>query len=191
MAASDTSNTVANQAIMLCGDNQTPVQGLAPNFDSSTTGKILQKIYAPAVATVSRQWGWDLARNEVALVATGNTPPLGYAFEYAYPSNGIEVWQLVPQTQADVNNPLPVNWNVGNAVVSSAQVKVIWTNLANAQAIYNNNPNEGTWDALFREAVVRLLASELAMAGVGRPTTAQAMLESGGAFETLGESRPD
>lgn len=186
-----TSNDVANEALQLIGNNQAPVQGNAPTFDNSTAGKALQKLYAPAVATVQRQWGWDASRNIVQLTATGNTPPLGYAFEYAYPPNGIEVWQLVPAAFADVNNPLPVNWTVGNNLVASVQTKVIWTNLATAQATYNNNPNESTWDPLFREAVVRLLASELSIATEGKPDTAQLNLQSGSAFEALGEARPD
>lgn len=186
-----TSTDVANQAIFLIGDNQPAVTGVAPTFDNSAAGQALQKLYAPAVATVARQWGWDLARATVALSPTGNAPPIGWTQEYLYPPNGIELWQLIPQTIADPNNPLPVNWNVGNAVVSGSQVKVIWTNLANAQATYNNNPNENTWDPLFREAVVRLLASELAMAIAGRPDTAEALLQSGSAFETIGEARPD
>lgn len=186
-----TSNDIANQAIMYIGDNQPPVTGLAPNFDTSTAGLALARFYAPVVATVARQWGWDLARAAVALALTGNAAPQGWTYEYAYPPNGIELWQLIPPAPADVNNPLPVNWNVGNAVVAGSQAKVIWTNLQNALAVYNNNPNENTWDPLFREAVVRLLASVLAMAIAGKPDTAQTMLESGSAFESIGEGRPD
>lgn len=186
-----TSNDLANQALQLVGDNQPAVTGQSPTFDSSTAGKALQKLYPACVATVQRQWGWDASRNVVALSTTGNTPPFGYAFEYTYPSNGIEVWQLLPATITDPNNPLPVNWTVGNALVSSVQTKVIWTNLASAQAAYNNNPSEATWDPLFREAVVRLLASELSIALEGKPDTAQLNLQSGSAFETLAEARPD
>ncbi len=187
-----TSNDIANEAIVLIGDDQPFVQGVAPTFDNSAAGKALQKLYAPCVATVQRQFGWDASRNAVALTLTGNTPPMpGWAVEYAYPSNGIEVWQLMPQTLTDPNNPLPVNWDVGNNQVGGNQTKVIWTNLANAQAIYNNNPTEAVWDALFREAVVRLLASELAIALAGKPDTAQGLLESGAAFGNLGEQRPD
>jgi len=185
-----TSNDVANEALIQLGDDQPFVTGQNPTWDNSTAGKALQKIYGPAVATVQRQWGWDASRNAVTLTATGNTPPLGYSFEYPYPSNGIELWQLIPATP-DPNNPLPVNWTVGNAIVSGTQTKVIWTNQATPTAIYNNNPSEATWDPLFREAVVRLLASELAMALAGRPDFSQSALESGAAFESLGETRPD
>lgn len=186
------SNAIANQAILYMGGNQPFVQGQAPTFDNSTAGKALQKLYAPCVATVQRQWGWDASRNTAALVPTGNTPPLpGYSEEYAYPPNGIEVWQLVPPEPADPNNPLPINWSVGNNLVDKVQTKVIWTNLENALATYNNNPSEATWDPLFREAVVRLLASELAMAIAGKPDAAEAFLQSGAAFEQAGEARSD
>lgn len=186
-----TSNDIANQAIQLIGDNMPPVSGFAPTFDSSPAGVALAQLYGPAVATVAREWGWDFARNSVALAATGNAAPLGWLFEYAYPTNGIELWQLVPPVLTDANNPQPINWDVGNNIVAGNQKKVIWTNLAGALAIYNNNPSEATWDPLFREAVVRLLASELAMAIPGKPDTAGMLLESGAAFESLGEGRPD
>lgn len=187
-----TSNDVANEAIVLIGDDQPFVNGVAPTFDNSAAGKALQKLYAPCVATVQRQFGWDASRNAVALTASGNTPAMpGWAYEFLYPSNGIEVWQLMPATLTDPNNPLPVNWDVGNNLVSGTQTKVIWTNLQNAQAIYNNNPSENTWDALFRESVVRLLASELAIALAGKPDTSQLLLDSGAAFGNLGEQRPD
>jgi hypothetical protein len=187
-----TSNTIANQALVLAADNVPAVQGNAPTFDQSTAGIALQNLYAPTVATVARQWGWDLGRASVALALSGNVAPAGWAFEYSYPSNGIQVWQLFPTPPfADANNPLPVTWSVGNAVVAGTQSKVIWSNLANAQANYNNNPSEATWDALFREAVVRLLANCLAFAIAGRPDSAQALLESYSGFESLGEARPD
>jgi len=186
-----TSNDIANQAIQLIGDNQPLVTGVAPNFDSSTAGVALSKLYGPVVETVGRQFAWDMARNTIALTLSGNTPPFPWSFEYLYPTHGIEVWQIHPQNIGDVNNPLPYNWNIANAIVSGQQQRVIWSNLADAYATYNNNPNENTWDALFREAVVRLLASELAMAVAGKPDVAQSYLETGGAFESIGEARED
>jgi hypothetical protein len=186
-----TSNDIANQAIQLIGDNQPLVTGQAPSFDSSTAGIALSKLYVPCVQTVARQFAWDMARNTIALTLSGNTPPFPWTFEYLYPTNGIEVWQVHPNNLGDVNNPLPLNWSIANAVVGGQQQRVVWSNLASAYATYNNNPNENTWDSLFREAVVRLLASELSMAVAGKPDAAQSYLESGGAFETIGEARED
>jgi hypothetical protein len=140
---------------------------------------------------VGRQFAWDMARNTVALTLSGNPAPFPWSFEYLYPTNGIEVWQIHPNVVADANNPLPQSWNIGNAVVAGQQQRVVWANLAAAYCTYNNNPNENTWDSLFREAVVRLLASELSMALAGKPDAAEGYLQSGAAFETIGEARED
>jgi len=186
-----TSQIVANNALQLIGDNQPLVSAGAPNFDQSPAGVALQQLYAPTVATVMRQFGWDMARNTQPLVATGNVAPFPWGHEYTYPANCLEVLQVLPPSVTDPNNPLPANWSVGNDVVSGAQVKVIFSNLAAALVVYNNGPAENTWDPLFTEAVVRMLASKLSMAIGGRSDTAQALLQSGSAMEQIAESRGD
>lgn len=189
MPTTDTPTTIVNSAILLMGGDQAPITGVAPNFDNSIAGKAAANLYGPCVATVGREFGWDFARNIVALTATGNTVPLPWTFEYLYPGNGVQVWQLLPATLVDPNNPLPINWTIGNTLVSSVQTKVIWTNQASAQAAYNNNPLPSTWDPGFREAVVRLLASEMAMAIAGKPDSSENLLQSGASFETIAEGR--
>jgi len=184
-----TSTDIANQAIMLIGDNQPPVTGIAPNFDTSTAGLALAQLYSPCVQTVGRQFGWDFSRNTVALTLTTNTPPVPWTYEYLYPSNGVQIRQLLPATIIDQYNPLPINWAVANNLVSAVPTRVIQTNLQNAVAVYSNQPNENTWDALFRETVVRLLASELAQAIGGRPDTSRDLLSSAEQFEQFGEGR--
>lgn len=185
-----TSTDIVNQAIQLIGDNQPLVTGVAPNFDTSPAGVAAASLYMPCVQTVGRQFGWDFSRNTFALQPSGNAAPYPWAREYLYPGNGVQVWQLIPTAPApDLNNPLPVNWVVANAIVGANQAKVIQCDLINPLAVYNNTPTESTWDPLFREAVVRLLSSELAMALEGKPDTAAAMLESGARFEAAGEQR--
>ena len=184
-----TSNDIANEAIFLIGDNQPAVSGYAPSFDNSAAGQALQKLYAPCVATVMRQFGYDRARAQAALSLTGNTAPYPFSYEYAYPAGCVQIWQLMPASLPDINNPLPQNWTVGNNIVATVQQPVIWTNLASAMAWFNNNPGENTWDALMREAIVRLLASELCLALEGKPDLSQSFLETGGAFQSLSETR--
>ena len=184
-----TSLSVANQAISLIGNNIPQVTGSAPNFDGSVAGIALQTLYPNCVRTVAKEHAWDFAREVAALTTSGNAAPMGWAFEYLYPGSVVEILQLLDPSNTDLNNPLPSNWMVGNAIVSATQTKVIWTNVASATAVMNNAPVEATWDAGFQEAVVRLLASELAQALFGRPDTAQSYLDSGGAFESLAESR--
>ncbi len=193
-----TSTDIVNQAIQLIGDDQPLVTGTAPGFDSSVAGKAAAQLYGLCVRAVGRQFGWDFARNQVTLTLTANVAPLGYAHEYAYPMFGgqvaIQIWQILPDLTAagvDLNNPVPVNWTVGNAIVSAVQSKVIWTNVAAARALCNNNPSEATWDPLFQQSVVRLLASSMAMAIAGKPDVAESMLNSGSAFESIGETRQD
>lgn len=184
-----TAADVANEALMQMGGNQPLVTGVAPTFDDSTAGKALQRLYVPCVQFVGRQFGWDFARAAVALVLSGNVAPFGWAYEYLYPTGGVQVWQITPATIADPFNPAPVNWVVGNAVVGSTQKKVIWSSVAAASAYYNNSPTEDTWDAGFRQAVVRLLASELSLAIGGNPQASQVLLQSAGSMEQLAEGR--
>jgi hypothetical protein len=185
-----TATDIVNQSVWLIGDDVPPVTGTYPNFDGSKAGKAAAILYPLTVRAVARQFGWDFARSLVSLVLTGNAAPLGFSYEYTYPGNGVEVWQLMPpQPLADPNNPVPVDWTVGNTLVADVQTKVIWSNQQDAVAAYNNVPTENTWDSLFQQAVVRLLASAMAMALKGKPDIAAAMLESGSAFESLGETR--
>lgn len=74
---------------------------------------------------------------------------------------------------------------------TSTQQKVIWTNIQDALGTITNQPAVSTWDPLFTESVVRLLASELALALSGKPETSQAQVDLAGAFEKAGEQRVD
>lgn len=182
---------IVNQSVYMIGNDIPPVTGVSPTFDDSVAGKAARLLYPLTVRAVGRQFGWDFGRAVVTLALSGNPAPLGYSYEYIYPGNGVQIWQLMPTIFTDLNNPIPVNWTVGNALVNNVQTKVIWSSLQNAQAAYNNNPTVDTWDPIFQQAVVRLLASAMAMAVAGKPDVAAGMLESGGAFEAIGESRQD
>lgn len=186
-----TPNDVVNQALQMSGNNQSPVTGQAPLFDSTPAGIAAARLYTPCVATVARQYEWDFARQQIVLAASGRTPPPGWSFEYLYPTNGIEIWQIVPTAIGDPNNPLPTNWVEANALIGSpaSQVRVIWTNVGGAQALFNNNPGPDVWDPLFRESVARLLASEFAIALSGRPETSSSLLQSAGAFVEIAKTR--
>src|ERR1700722_13862109 len=106
----NTSNSVANQAISLMGNNTPPVTGFAPTFDSPPAGVALATLYNPTVQAVGRMYGWDFARRVLAATLTVNNPSVvwpGFPFEYLYPPFAIELWQLVNPAQTDVNDPLP------------------------------------------------------------------------------------
>lgn len=185
-----TSTDIVNQAIQLIGDDQPPVTGTAPTFDSSPAGQAAAKLYVACVATVTRQFAWDFARSVITLNLNGGGGGVyPWTYEFVYPASAVEVLQLMDTGETDHNNPAPKDWSVGN----QSSVKVIWTNIGptGIQAVILNTPNENLWDAIFRESVVRLLASELAIALEGRPDTAR---DQGGAYErfsNLGTTRQD
>lgn len=113
-----TSADIVNRALQLIGgyNNDGPVTGDPPAFDGTAEGIAAGTLYTSVVQTIARQSGWDFSRNAVALTDTTGTPPLGFAKEYYYPSNGIQIRQLIPATITDPNNPLPIRWTVGNVV---------------------------------------------------------------------------
>lgn len=186
-----TATDIANQALQLVGDNQPAITGNYPNFDDSTAGVAARNLYGPTVATVGRQFAWDFARTTEDLVLSGNPAPFPWDYEYLYPANCIQLWQIAPATLADPNNPLPTTWSVANNLVAGTQTKVVQTNVANAQAIFNNNPAPSTWDPGFREAVVNLLARCFALALAGRPDMAESLLSAAGTFTGIAIKRTD
>ena len=187
--AAPSATDIVNQAILYIGDNQKPVTGSYPNFDSSVAGVVASILYAPCVQTVMKQYGWDFGRTVKALTASGNAAPLPWSQEYLYPADGLEIRQLLPPSLSDPNNPAPIEWTIANVLVSAVPTKIIWTNQATASAVYSNFPPPSVWDVGFREAVARLLASEMAMAISGKPDVSEKTLESAGAFEGAGEAR--
>lgn len=184
-----TPTDIVNEAIQMIGDNQQPVTGNLPNFDTSAAGKAAAQLYVPTVQAVARMFEWDMARNTVTLTQSGNPPPFPWDYEYLYPANGIEVWQIIPDFVPDPNNPLPTNWAVANTLVGGVQTKVIQTDVDGAIAVYNNNPGPDVWDGMFKEAVVRLLASKMAMAVSSKPETAENLLVSFNAFMNAAKGR--
>lgn len=173
-----TSQDVANEALALIGYDGFEISAPAPNFDTSIPGKVARRVYPYAVAACARLTSWSFARTVLFLQPTGNTAPFPWAFEFGFPANCIDVWQLAPATaQADPNNPVPIAWVRGVASVQNVQSSVIWTNLGLAYAIFNSNPLESTWDPLFRASVVKYLAAEFAMANLGKPDMAADYME--------------
>lgn len=171
-----TSTDVCNEALAWIGYDGNAVTGVAPNFDSSTPGKVAQRTYPYAVAAVGRLNSWSFPRTVAELQVAG-VAPFPWAFQYLFPQNCIDVWQLAPGTLADFNNPIPVSWARGIAVIANVQSSVIWSNVAGAQAIFNSNPLEQTWDPLFRESVVSYLAARFGIANLGKPDLAAMYIE--------------
>jgi hypothetical protein len=182
---------IVNRAIVLMGgfDNNEPLTGTpATNFNGTPLGQAAAVIFGDVVQTVGKEFGWDFARNIATLALTGNAAPLNFAFEYAYPTNGIEVRQVTAPVN-DPFNPIPSLWTIGNSTVAGIVTKVVWTSIAGALAVISGQPQVSVWDPLFVEAVVRGIASALGMGAAGRPETAQLELERSGAILAVGKTK--
>lgn len=188
-----TAADIVNTALSMVGDRTPLVTGTAPTFDDSPAGKAAAQLYVPTVQTVGRLFEWDMARSTIALALSGNAAPFPWGLEYLYPTNGIQVWQVMPSALVDPHNPLPVNWVEANAIVAATQRKVIHTeaSLTGALAVYNNNPGPDVWDPGFREAVEFLLASKFAESVAGKPETASNLLGAFNAFVEAAKARSD
>jgi hypothetical protein len=186
-----TDSDIVNRAIALVGIVSQPISGSIGSFTPAAEKAAVAAnyLYPSVVQTVARQYGYDFSRNVAALVTTGNTPPIGWTFEYAYPTNGIEVRQVIPPSVTDANNPTPVRWTVGNHAGTASFTKVIWSNTTTASAVFTNQPTPDLWDAGFTEAVVRLLGSEMAMALAGKPETSKMTFETEQMFEQSAQTR--
>ena len=128
---------IVNRALQLIGglnDNKA-VTGSAPTFDQSSAGIAASYLYTPAIQTVARTFGWDFSRQTATLVSTGNTAQLGFAFEFAYPGSGIQIRQLMPASITDPNDPKPVDWTVGNALIGLTN--------ASGTVTFSVNPTNG------------------------------------------------
>lgn len=186
-----TDSDIVNQAIAMAGIVSPPVGGVSGAFTPVTEKAAIAAnyLYPACVQTIARQYGYDFSRNVAALVTSGNSPPIGWTFEYLYPTNGIEVRQVIPPSVTDANNPTPVRWTVGNSSVTGSLTRVIWSNTTTASVVFTNQPTPDQWDAGFREAVVRLLGSEMAMAIAGKPETAKMTFETEQIFEQAAQTR--
>lgn len=135
-------------------------------------------LYTQVVELVLRSLEPEFSRREATLSASG-TPVLGWANSYSYPADCLGVRQVVPAS-INTNDPQPIRWSV----VTTGTALFINTNQASASVFYVTSAAgvgaEGIWDSIFTEAVVRTLASELAMAIAGRPDFSKQMLTDAG-----------
>lgn len=189
MASSSTQ--VVNEALQLIGYDGPQVTGVSPTFDTSTAGKTAALYYVSGVTAVARMHGWDFARTVQTMSLSGNAAPFPWSYEYLYPANCAQFLEISPPTIADPNNPVPYDKARGVSIVSGIQVSVIWANFSPAVGIFTGLPLESTWDGLFEADVIRYLASQFAMANLGKPETAQNYFESVGVMTQTGASRSD
>lgn len=176
---------LVNRALEEIGD-QVSVTSVFPS-DGSPAANAANVLYYAAVDMVVRESHWDAARTTVILAkATGGTVPLPWGFEYLYPADCVQIRQIFPTT-FDPLDPQPIRWAV--SIDRGLNKKTVLALVDNALAVYSLRPTEDEMDPILREAIVKTLASSLAMALAGRPDYAKSLLEQSFQTTQIGAGR--
>lgn len=158
-------------------------------YDGSPAAKRFLDIYGQTRDAVLCELAWDFADRNIALTLLKTAPQNGYFpptvwnpavhppmpwyYEYAYPSDGLNIKSLRPVAVQTPNfDPKPVLYELSNDNLGNpAPGKVILTNIPGAIANYTARITEPTsWKPSFVEALVSALARRIAGASGGEGT---------------------
>lgn len=88
MSLTDSNTKVANRALNAVG-NTTVLADLAT--DTSTTAKVVQRVYDDCVDAVLQEVDWNFNARRVSLPAYGSTPLFDFAYQYQLPADCLKV----------------------------------------------------------------------------------------------------
>ena len=107
---------------------------------------------------------WKFAKVERTLVLTGNTPPTGFAYEYAYPADCLTALEISRATKLDPKIPFTVGSIYVPGENGATEKRVIWTNEALAKLwMIRNVENTAMFSATFAQTLISRGAADLAM----------------------------
>lgn len=129
-------------------------------FDGTEESRAFLDIYGQTRDALLRMGDWEFAIAYAAGVLIGGAA-FPWLYQYAYPSDALKIRSVFNQAAyaADKNNPVPVDWRPGNAVISGTPTEVVLTNTPSATLCYMRQvTNPAVWEANFAEAVIAGLA---------------------------------
>lgn len=148
-------------------------------LDGSNQSQVILQVYGQTRDELLRNFDYDFAKRTIALSLLKSAPPggyfppntwdptsmppVGFLFEYAYPSDCVKIRNLVPQPSFVVNmNPQPIDFTEFNDNGYVPPRRTILTNVANAIASYTGRVTDPTnWDVAFAEAFAAALARRI------------------------------
>lgn len=188
MTSSASVTSLCNRALLAVG-SRTQISSIN---EDSPAANACATLYAPTCEAVFRSAPWNCLRKQATLTllaaASGTPenpdgtamplPPAPYLYQYALPSDCLDVRYLVPSlpatapggaiplTTASVTNAPPsyCDYQIDFAVAyatdaTNAPIQVILTDQEQAQCVYTvNQPNPVIWDSLMEQAFVSTLA---------------------------------
>lgn len=180
--------SVINQSLLAIG-SQSQISSLT---EGSAAANAASTLYTPRFTALARSAPWNCLRQEKQLTLlaaaqgtpenpNGTTlplPPVPWLYQYAVPSDSLQIRYLVPSLPAQ-NAGVPlfstptgsptwlrqgmgqIPYAVAYATDSSGNpLQVILTNQTQAIAVYTvNQPNPAIWDSMFEQAMVATLAA--------------------------------
>lgn len=177
--------TIWNLALDAAGSRST----VAGPQDTSPEAQILNRHWQPAIDQLLRAAHWNFARAQLSLAliadgSIGQTVPVPWIYEYAYPSDCVLARYVMPTfqttpgiTPAGVTVPYYLGPTVRFVVssdkdASGNDTNVILTNQTQATLVYTKRiTNPELFDAEFTEALRMFLAAR-----IGRALTGSAQL---------------
>jgi hypothetical protein len=153
-------------------------QAIASIYEGTEAARVALREYAQARDELLRESDWPFARQAVTLTLLKTAPvggygltpwsnaypPLPWIYEYAYPSDCLDVRSVRPVPIIIPNYQVFPNIFVVASDTATGQ-KVLLTNLANATAVYTGQVTDMTqWEPLFVSALVDKLARKFAPA---------------------------
>lgn len=154
-------------------------------FDGSRAASKILNVYAQTRDAALRNYDYDFAERTVALTllkqapATGyfppttwsaaSYPPIGFAYEYAWPDDCLKVRAVKPPPMFLFNpDPQPNAFQISNDNGYTPARRVILCQVPSAIAVYTGQVTDPTtWDVAFVEYFAALLARHVAAGLVG------------------------
>lgn len=153
--------------------------------DGSAEAQYINLLYGPIRDFLLVDGDYDFALTHVGLVAITTPPPFPWAVAYEYPvgAEALRIRQLIPENY-DPLDPRPVEWNItggtGHFIYASRPI---------VRALITFRATEDLWDAMFRQSMVRMLASALAFALENRIEASKVKLDEALGFAGIAKLR--
>ena len=133
-------------------------------YEGSRASRAVLDIYSETRDEVLREHNWPFATRDLALAAvSGQTPPAGWLYEYAFPADCIRLRNLKPSSIPNPNfDPAPILFAEWNDNRLSPAAKVILANSSPAIAVYVARITDpSTWEPGFLTTLTSRLGNRL------------------------------
>lgn len=187
-------------------------------LEGSDGSRVALELYGQARDELLDLKDWSFNRQTAPLILLKGPPPAGgynfaqpwsnlypapgFLYEYAYPTNAVDLRAVIPQPglMPDLD-PRPAVWRVDNdptpnvsgdpPVAAGPEAKVIYCNVTDAIAIYRSRvTNPAIFDPGFTAALVALLGKRFAVAfGAGVDVQREDMAEAVGIAQAQSDVR--